>query len=172
MNFSNLSNISKYLSNKPIEETGFWCEKKYSVKWLQTTNPNVKYLRIDKLEPGLFGTSIWANSNSVAGIDLVVNKESNTVDIPWWMVNDSEFVKMVGRPMYGQPVNIDESNELKNLLFEYAKNYAHSNKCNTLKRDVHNNLREFNADIKKFGFELTGKRAHDNPYWLVTTKLI
>lgn len=171
MNFTNLSNLSKYLLNKTVEQTSFFHHSKYFVHWIENSSTQAN-LRIGKYEPGLFGTTLFANAKPVGGIDLIVNKKSNTVEILWWMVNDNNFVKLMESPMYGEPIDNSEADEIKSILFAYAEKYTKENSCKILKRDVHYNLREFNTDINKFGFVLTGKKADDNPAWLVTTKLV
>ena len=81
MNFSNLTNLSKYLYNKTAEQTQFFHSSKYFVHWIGNSDTRCN-LRIGKYESGLFGTSLFANAKPVGGIDLVVCKDSNTIDIP------------------------------------------------------------------------------------------
>ena len=169
--FSNLKNIRKYLINNEITEDSCGFFSNYYLEWLKSDN-NRKYLRIYSVDDGLFGTNIWAKTHSIGSIDLDINSNEQTVKIPFWLCNDKTLVKLCGREMYGKPLDDNTANEVKNILFDYAEKIAKENSCVKIQRDVNYNLREFNQEISKFGFELTGEKASDNPAWLVSTKLI
>ncbi len=172
MNFTNLLSISKYLNTKVREQIGFFSRGKYSISWLNETNPNSKNLRINLIEPGLFGTCFFAKTRPIGGINLNIDKPNKIVDIPWWFVNDINFVQMVGSEVYGPVLKNAEAEELKTILFNYANTVGKEANCTMLKRDIHNNMKEYNSTIKNFGFKITGEKALDNTHWLVTTKPI
>jgi len=171
MYFSNLRNVHKYLLGQEVQEglCGFF--PNYYVEWLQSSDSK-KYLRIHSVEKGWFGTFIGAKTRSIGSIDLDIDPYYQTVRIPFWLCNDKGLVKLCGREMYGTPLDDSTATNVKTILFDYAEKIAKKNSCIYLQRDVHNNLREFNEEISKFGFELTDEKATDNPYWLVTTKTI
>ncbi len=172
MNFTNLLNVSKYLNKKVCEQIGFFSQGKYSISWLNETNPNTKNLRVNLIDSGLFGTSFFAKTRPIGGINLNIDKPNKIVDISWWFVNDNDFIQMVGSEVYGSALDHEEAEELKSILFNYANTVGKEADCTMLKRDVHYNMKEYNSTIKNFGFKITGEKALDNTSWLVTTKQI
>lgn len=171
MIFNEISQISKYLINSVKVDT-YSLFGNYYVKWLPSTHNNHKFIRIEKIENGLFGTTINATYRSIGSIDIRCDTDNNLADITFWLVNDKNFVKFMNNEIYGKPLDDNDSNEIKKLLFDYAEKVAKENNCNILRRDVHNNMREYNESINNLGFKLTGKRSEDNPFWLITYKNI
>lgn len=172
MYFSNLNNVRKYLLDQKVEVE--WCSffpANYYVEWLKSSDSK-KYLRIRSFKEGWFGTSLGAKTKSIGSIDLDIDPTNNIVRVPFWLCNDKSLAKLCGGRFDGEPIDDNTANEVKTILFDYADKIAKENNCKVIQRDVHNNLREFNEEIKQFGFELTGEKASDNPFWLVSTKSI
>jgi hypothetical protein len=103
---------------------------KYKVFYLPAKDPNHKLLRIEE-KNGLFDSY-----KPVGSIDLVLDKSNNQVVIDWWMVNDTWLASTTNKG-FGQPLTDDESNQMSKLLFDYAEDFAKSNHCDKIKRDVH-----------------------------------
>lgn len=59
-----------------------------------------------------------------------------------------------------------EAMELNTAMIEFVKNVAMENKKPKIVVDVHNNLRIFNKYYKPDGFDITDRKAVDNPFWL------
>lgn len=139
---------------------------RYKVFYLPAKdNPNSRFLRIEG-KNGLFDSY-----KPVGSIDLVLDKSNNQVVIDWWMVNDTWLAERTNKG-FGQPLTDQESTQMSKLLFDYAENFAKSNHCDRIKRDVHQSLREYNGYLKDRNFLLTGEKAHDHSSWLQTFKTI
>jgi hypothetical protein len=74
--------------------------------------------------------------------------------------------------MYGDCLNDNDAQLLKDCIFSYVSQQAKLNNKKKIRCDVHNNLKNYNADVKQFGYEITDERAEDNPFWLKTFKTI
>ncbi len=159
--------MHKYLVGKPVNEGILNYFPNYYVEWIQSNDKN-KNLRIYEIK----GWGFWSTKKSIGSIDLVLKPEIKTVDIPFWFCPDKNTVdKLFGDQHYETLDDVTAQNT-KKILFDYAENFAKNNNCNILQRDVHNNLREYNDDIKNFGFELNGKKAEDHNAWLQSFKTI
>lgn len=169
MYFSNLNSVHKYLLGVEVNDGIYEYFPNYYVKWINS-NDTRKNLRIYQID----NWWIWSTHKSIGSIDLVLKQKDKTVDIPFWFCNNENTCNKLfgGKEIYGKPLDNVTSNNIKKILFDYAEYFAKNNNCNILQRDVHNNLREFNDDIKYFGFTLNGQKAFDNNAWLQSFKEI
>jgi hypothetical protein len=160
--FDTIDQVKKYLLNKINPPIILF--PKYSVSYIESTDTH-KYLIIEKLKNGLFGTLINAIKYPIGSIDLEINKQKSLVEINWWMVNNEAFNKL-HKGLYSPPLSSQESKQMKELLIKYAEIEALINNIKLIKRDIHNSLNEYNNDLKDFGFILTDEKADDNYYWI------
>lgn len=170
--FNSLSNLRKYLKTN---NTCYTCNNFYAIYSVffvgNTHNKNRKNLRIEKFQNnGIFGTTLFGTSTPIGSIDVEINK-TNTSNINFYLVNDLRFAND-RNSMYGDPMNNTDSEIIKQIIFEYVVDFSKINGKTIIRCDVHYNLKNYNADIKQFGFELTDERAKDNPYWFKTFKTI
>lgn len=166
--FSTFQQIRKYLTKSINVTDEYSLFSKYKVFYLPASTPNHVRLRIEELSEGILGTSFMAKSRPIGSIDLEVDKQKSIVDITFWMIN--KRLNQSTNKLYDPPLPDDQAQAVKEILIEFAESIARENNINLLKRDVHQSLKEFNSDIKQFGFELNGEKADNNPYWLKSFK--
>ncbi len=157
------SNLHKYLLRYQIAEGIFF--PNYYVDIIKS-NPVRNNLRIYQIE----GCTFWSKKKLIGSIDLVLEPEIKTVNIPCWFCNDKNTIDKLFGGKYYEILDDVTANNTKKILFDYAEYFAKNNNCNILQRDVHHSLREFNDDLKNFGFELNGKKADDHNAWLQSFK--
>lgn len=127
---------------------------KYKVFILSKSNYNNIFLRIEKKY-----NYISTNYKNIGFIDII-NKNDNSILIDSYNINNNKH-------------NLEEYNEIKQFMFDFAMNIAKDRKCNKINLDVHENLNYYKKDdLEKLGFNFTNKKAIDNPYWITTTKYI
>lgn len=103
----------------------------------------------------------WYNehhsSQFVAALDY--NIRENDIKIEYLSVNDDECC-------YTQkPISQNESEEMIRALVDYMRKTATELGKPKVIIDVHSNLRIYNKSYKNEGFQLTGRKCEDNPYW-------
>jgi len=145
---------------------------KYIVKNMSNNHNNI-FLRIEKYnQNGLLGTNIYATSSPVGDIDIRINNNNKIANIEWYFIRNKLFCEIQNN-MYGEPINDNEENLIKKILFETAENIAITNNCKKIQLDTHQSLRFFNYDgLKELGFNLTSQRSNDNPFWIITKKIL
>ncbi len=165
--FYTFQQIRNYLTAQSPIPSGLF--PKYKLFYLPTSTPTNRFLRIEELSDGLFGTCLMAKTRPIGSIDLEIDKEKSVVEIKWWMINDQSLNKRTNK-LYDPPLSDEQAQEIKEMLIGFAESTAREHNIKMLKRDVHQSLREFNNDIKQFGFELNGEKADDHSAWLKTYK--
>jgi hypothetical protein len=165
--FYTFQQIKSYLLKQSVPPSILF--PKYKIFYLPCSTPTNRFLRIEELSDGLFGTSIGAKTRPIGSIDLEINKEKSFVEIQFWMINDQSLNKRTNK-LYNPPLPDDQAQEIKEILIRFAESTAREHNIKMIKRDVHQSLREFNNDIKQFGFELNGEKADDHSAWLKTFK--
>lgn len=145
---------------------------KYIVKDISNNKNNI-FLRIEKYnQDGMLGTNIFATSSPVGSIDVKINNDEKIVNVEWYFIKNKLFCE-THNYMYGEPINNDEENLVKKILFETAENIAVTNNCKKIRLDTHESLRFYNNNgLKELGFNLTAQRANYNPFWITTEKLL
>jgi len=103
----------------------------------------------------------WYNdlhtSQFVAALDYSIRE--NDIKIEYLSVNDDECC-------YTQkPISQTESEEMIRALVDYIRETAKKEYKTKVIIDVHSNLRIYNKSYKNEGFQLTGRKCEDNPYW-------
>jgi hypothetical protein len=138
-----------------------------------SNNENNISLRIEKYnQDGLLGTNIYATSLPVGSIDIQINNDEKIVNVEWYLIKNKLFCETHNN-MYGVPIDDDEENLIKKILFGVAENIAITNDCKKIRLDTHRSLKFYNHDgLKELGFNLTAQRANDNPFWIITEKLL
>ena len=166
--FNSIFNLKHYLLfKKPQPVNRFFGI--YRMNFLEDSK-NSKKLRIDKImDNGLFGTTLFGEVKYVAGIDIFM--ENDISEITYHTVNDQRFAKDYDN-MYGDCVNDTDSQLLRDCLFSFAECASKEKNIKKIKCDVHQNLINYNDNIKQYGFKKTNKKAIDNPFWIETIKEI
>ena len=169
--FSNFKDIAYYLGGQYQCNilTTLW--PKYYVYYLPQSTETKKYLRIEELDGGIFGTSIGAKYRPIGSIDLIINENNQTAEIAWWMVNDKLHYNWTPN-LYSPTLSESDAKVMNKLLLSYAKHMAKEFGCNKIKRDVHQSLNEYNHHLKYNGFILTDEKADDHSVWLKTYKYL
>lgn len=103
----------------------------------------------------------WYNdlqTNSfVAALDYQIRKDD--VKIEYMNVNDNECI-------YSEkPIRQSEAIYLHHELLNFIKRIAEVEQKSKVIIDVHENLRIYNKYYKDEGFQLTNRKAKDNPFW-------
>ena len=163
-NYMQLCSISNNIFND------IYC--RYIVKDI-SNNPNNIFLRIEKFnQDGMLGTNICATSSPVGSIDVKIDNKNKIVNIEWYFIRNKLFCE-THNYMYGEPIDDNEEMIIKKILFETVDNIAILNDCKKIQLDTHQNLKFYNNDeLKVSGFNLTSQRANDNPYWIITEKIL
>lgn len=167
MYFRDFNNIREYLSGKSVDEGISKYFPNYCVEWIKN-NDQKKNLRIYEIK----GWGFWSKKISIGSIDLELKPEIKTVDIAFWLCPDKNTVDQLFGGKYYKILDYTIATNVKKILFDYAEHVAKVNNYSILQRDVHHSLREYNDDLKQFGFKLNGKKAEDHGAWLQTLKKI
>ena len=103
----------------------------------------------------------WFNNQSssafIGALDYQIRP--NDIRIEYLSVNDEEC------PYIDKPIDLAESRNVHKELLEYAKKLAKDENKDKVIIDVHGNLRIYNKFFKDEGFQITGRKASDNPFW-------
>ena len=176
---NNLKDIRFFLKGTFINDIKSFIQPKYYVHYLCRTDDTYKCLRIEEISNGLFGTRLFAKTRPIGGIDLLLENNTNSnsnlesyIDIKWLFINNDWFQSKVNNNLYAPALNDSDSLMVQNILLSYAVDFAKENNCKIIKRYVHQSLNEYNNELKDNGYILTDIKAHDNPYWIETYKII
>jgi hypothetical protein len=185
--FNNLSSIHTYLikSNKNIVKSliedsisicslfNYFSNDKYKVFTLDNKIKNYIALRIEENNlDGCFGTYYNSTSRPIGSIDLIIDKQNKKLKIDWYLINNESMDK-TNQNFWLPRLNIEDSNYMKKILFDFADSVAIAEGIKLIKMDVHQNLTYYkNDNLNELGFKLTDKRASDNSFWIVTEKQI
>lgn len=176
MYFTTINNMYSHLINGDSKNAPpYELFAHYYVKWLSDESVSINkicddynYIRIEKIVDGICETNVKGYNKPIASMDLKYFKSTNTVEIHYWMVNHNDPIL---EKIFGEPLEDHEANQIFKLLFDYAEKFAKEHNCTKIRRDVHQNLIEYNI-IKNIGFTLTNQRAEDNGFWVITYKHI
>ena len=143
----------------------------YDVKFIPSTHGNI-FLRLHKNNnDGLFGTQLFGTQQYIGGIDLVIDRTTHRdqSEISHFMVNDRYFALSMGE-MYGKSVDDLEAGKIAKNLHLFAEKISKVEDCNSIRMDVHPNLKRFSNYSQPYGFELNGNKANDGSCWIQSTK--
>jgi hypothetical protein len=167
--FNNLQQVKNYLieNKQSCLNLNIW--SKYYIHFLPQSSEFERFLRIEELNGGYFGTRFGATYRPIGSIDLKINKNKKIIEILWWMVNDEQH--HIWTPgLYAPPLSELDAYEMKQNLLLYAEHIAKKYNSNKIQRVVHPNLTEYNQYLKHNSYILTIKREDDNSFWLKTYK--
>lgn len=103
----------------------------------------------------------WYNdmcsSDFIGALDYDIRP--NDIMIKYISVNDDECCYV------NKPIDQTDAIKIQSKLLEYAKKRAKDENKEKVVMDVHENLRLYNKYYKQEGFQITGRKADDNPYW-------
>jgi hypothetical protein len=157
---------AKYLSNKWV---GIY--QMYYIPDKSPDKSHKSFMRIDKfINNGLFGTTLWGDVKPIAGVDVVINTSEQLSCVEYYMINDVRFARSHTN-IYGEPLTIEESELIKNIVFEYVDNISKTHNMKKIQLDIHSNLKDY-SNIKQYGYELTDIESNDNPFWIKTFKVL
>jgi len=110
----------------------------------------------------------WADelsvSNFIGAMDFTILTDHIRID--YLCVNDSETVKMFEMYKPRKPLSRVNAKHLVESFVCFVENFARKNSLHAIRKDVHQNLVFYKEYLRSNGFELTGIRCPDNPYWV------
>jgi hypothetical protein len=121
---------------------------------------------------------IWydnlSGDNFLGGINYSINPDY--VKIDYINVNDEENYEKKSSYRYDNILryedflNEDNAKIFRGHLLRYVETIAWQHNKPKLILDLHCNLRLYNKFYKPYGFIETGRKCHDNPYWVEVEK--
>ena len=172
--FNTINNLKLYVKHQHMEYVSNKWFGIYHMYYILDKSPDKShksFMRIDKfINNGIFGTTLWGDVKPIAGVDVVINTSEQLSCVEYYMINDARFARSHNN-MYGEPLSIEESQRIKDIIFEYVDNISKKHKMKKIQFDVHCNLKEY-SNIKKYGYELTDINSNDNTFWIKTFKVL
>jgi len=99
--------------------------------------------------------------NFIASLDYIIHDQH--IKIVYLSVNDGRHINL-----YNQILSIDERDDMMESLIKFVKNVATKENKTKIILDVHENLQLYNKYYYYEGFEPTGRKSIDNPFWIET----
>lgn len=104
----------------------------------------------------------------IAALDYTVDHNNRYVKIDYLSINDGEQ----GNVYNDYSLDPATAQELVENLVNFIQIIAKTHHIAKITLDVHHNLLVYKKYYKNNGFELTGRKCADNPFWFETEKYV
>ena len=99
--------------------------------------------------------------NFIASLDYIIHDQH--IKIEYLSVNNGKHINL-----YNQILDTNEIDDILESLIKFVKNVATKENKTKIILDVHENLQLYNKYYYYEGFEITGRKSVDNPFWIET----